>query len=217
MGRNYGGDAAASGPMRFSVQARQLGVFISLLPTLLLLPFEAQGAGPVVAFLGDSLTSGHSLPQSVAYPALLERSLGITAINAGVSGNMTADGLARLARDVLVHQPQIVVVELGINDHLRRLPAESSLRNLDEIARRIRQTGARLVLLHVSPVFGPDPLLRGLRDLARRYQAVLVEDLLRGIITEPDLRVDRLHPNARGHQKMADRLRPVLAKLLRSL
>ena len=184
---------------------------------LVLLPAVAHGASPVVAFLGDSLTAGYGLSPPDTYPALLERILGITAINAGVSGNVTADGLARLERDVLAHRPRIVVVALGINDQIRRLPAQQSLKNLDEICRRVQETGARLLLAHVSPPIGQDTLLSGIRALARQYQAELVEDLLRGIITDADLRLDRVHPNARGHQKMAERLRPVLARVLRSL
>ena len=205
MGRNM----AMTPPRKLAV-IRWIAVFLALLPLV------ARGAGPAVVFLGDSLTAGYTLPQSAAYPALLEQTLGITAINAGVNGNTSADGLARLDRDVLAYQPRIVVVELGINDHRRRIPAEQTLQNLEAIAQRIRQSGARLVLVHVNPVLGPDPLLRGLRDLARRHGAVLVEDLLRGIITDPDLRVDMVHPNARGHQTMAERLRPILAKLLQT-
>lgn len=184
---------------------------------LTMLPAAAYGAGPVVAFLGDSLTAGYGLSVSEAYPALLERMLGITAINAGVSGNVTADGLARLDRDALAHRPRVVVVALGINDQLRRLPAQQSLKNLEEICRRVRQSGARLLLAHVSPPIGQDSLLSGVRALARQYQAELVDNLLRGIITAPDLRLDMVHPNARGHQKMAERLRPALERILRSL
>ncbi len=190
-----------------------LGAFLLLFPVFF--PRLASGEGPVVAFLGDSLTAGYTLPAAAAYPAFLARSLGITAINAGVNGDTTAGGLARLDRDILAYRPRIVVVELGINDHIRRLPAAQSLQNLEEIARRVRQTGAHLVLLHVRPPVGQDQQLPGFRSLARRYEATLVEDLLRGIIGDPSL-VEGIHPNALGQQKIADRLRPILSKMIQA-
>src|SRR5262245_20556793 len=107
--------------------------------------------GPLVVFLGDSLTAGYGLGGEQAYPALVEKRLQeqgipIHVLNAGVSGDTTAGGLARL--DWLLSQkPDVVVVGLGGNDGLRGLPLEQAERNLREIVRRSKAAGARVLLL----------------------------------------------------------------------
>jgi acyl-CoA thioesterase I len=108
-------------------------------------------SGPVVVFLGDSLTAGYGLDEGQAYPArvserLAARGTPIRMINAGVSGDTTAGGLARI--DWLLRQhPDVMVVGLGGNDGLRGLPLESTEKNLREIIRRARASGVRVLLL----------------------------------------------------------------------
>ena len=84
-------------------------------------PRRAAGVGEPpatsrVVFLGDSITHGHRLSAEVAYPHRVGLALGIPVVNAGISGDTTAGGLARLDRDVLAHRPRLVVVALGVND-----------------------------------------------------------------------------------------------------
>jgi acyl-CoA thioesterase-1 len=166
-----------------------------------------------VAFLGDSITSGHGLPLSVTFPQRLGAALDVPVVNAGISGDRTAGGLARLEPDVLVHRPGLVVVELGVNDAFGRLPTAETLGNLRRIVRRIREDGAGVVLIHISPgPLAPDAYRQGYRDIAQEEGARLVEDFLSGVA--PSYTTDGLHPNEEGHARLAAKLEPILRELL---
>ncbi|HUF78465.1 MAG TPA: arylesterase, partial [Thermoanaerobaculia bacterium] len=117
---------------------------------------------PLVVFLGDSLTAGLGLAEAEAFPALIEQELrgegfAVRVVNAGVSGDTSAGGLARLDW-ILAQGPAVVVVGLGANDGLRGLPVEATEGNLRSIVRRSRQAGARVVLLgmRIPPSYGLD-------------------------------------------------------------
>jgi len=182
------------------------------------------GDGPLVAFLGDSLTSGWKLREAEAYPALLTRALrergrSVRVLNAGVSGDTVAQGLARLPA-VLRHRPDILVVALGINDGLRGLPLEETEAGLRRIVSEA-QTGGALVLLagvHIPPAPDQDRARRFdeiYPRLAAAYRIPLVPDLLDGVAGNSDLLFpDRLHPNAAGHARLAENVRPQLELLL---
>jgi acyl-CoA hydrolase len=107
------------------------------------------------------------------------------------------------------------VVLLGGNDFLRRVPIEETVRNLDAIAASLVAAGSMVVLLEINVGLLRDPYLEGYRAVADRHGALLVEDVLQGILTDPALRVDPIHPNARGHALIADRLVAALQPLLR--
>ncbi len=167
-----------------------------------------------VVFLGDSITAGDGVSPAVAFPHRLGAALGIPVRNAGISGDTTWRALARLERDVLAHRPRLVVVGLGLNDEVDyHRPSEETLANLRQIARRLRKDGARVVLVY-TPFAEFDRLIyrEGLRAIARRERARLVEDFYDGIV--PTLTVDGLHPSAEGHALLAARLEPVLRDLL---
>ena len=174
---------------------------------------HAPPVGPTVVFLGDSITSGHRLPASAAFPHRLGQALGIPVVNAGISGDTTEGGLQRLDRDVLAHRPRLVVVELGVNDVFGGRPSERSVGNLREITRRIRSQGAGVILLHISlPSVAGDGLRLPLREIARAEGATLVEDFGAGVI--PGHTYDGLHPDERGQALLAERLLPILREAL---
>jgi acyl-CoA thioesterase-1 len=170
----------------------------------------------LVVFLGDSITGGHGLPLESTFPHRLGVALGIPARNAGISGDTTAGALRRLERDVLAHQPKLTLVELGANDAFRRVPAAETLANLRAIVRRLREGRSGVILVHVRLTalagLSADPLLDGLREIARDESAELVEDFLDGVV--PGLTTDGLHPTAEGHARLATRLEPILRKTL---
>jgi acyl-CoA thioesterase-1 len=172
--------------------------------------------GETVVFLGDSITRGYGLREEEAFPSLAAAALGIPVVNAGVSGDTTAAALARLDRDVLAHRPRLTLVELGGNDYLRRVPLEQTLANLDAIVERLIADGGMVLILHVSVGVMGDPYLKGFREVATRRGALLVPDIMRGILSDPSLKLDPIHPNARGQQLIAERvvtaLRPLLAE-----
>jgi acyl-CoA thioesterase-1 len=175
-------------------------------------------AAPLVVFLGDSLTAGLGLAEAEAFPALIEaelreEGLAVRVVNAGVSGDTSAGGLARL--DWLLAQgPAVVVVGLGANDGLRGLPLEATEANLREIVRRSREAGARVVLLgmRIPPSYGLDYAGRFERlyeEVADDLDVPLVPFLLDGVAARPALNLpDRIHPNAEGHVRIAETVYP---------
>jgi acyl-CoA thioesterase-1 len=194
----------------------------------------AVGPGPLVAFVGDSLTSGWRLREDETWPSVLARALAesgraIRVINAGVSGDTAAMALARLPA-VLAHRPDVVVVALGANDALLGLPLDATGAALERIVALAQQAGARVLLLGVRLATGESAPRVGVaagdvaraRALAELYVRVaagrrvaLVPDLLAGVAGEPTLLFpDRLHPNAAGHRRLAETVRPQLELVL---
>jgi acyl-CoA thioesterase-1 len=183
------------------------------------------GEGPLVAFLGDSLTSGWRLREDEAWPALLGRTLAaqgqpIRVLNAGVSGETAAEGLARL-REVLAHEPEVLVVALGINDGMNGRSLEEAEAALRRILEDGRESGACLLLVGTRI-----PKERYGAEYARRFEEIyvrlaaeqkvaLVPDLLAGVAGDEELLFrDRLHPNAAGHVRLAETVRPHLDLVL---
>ncbi len=159
----------------------------------------------IVCF-GDSLTAGEGAGEGEDYPAVLSRLTGKETINAGVSGDTTADALKRIEKDVLEWDPNLVIVLLGGNDFLQKIPQKETFRNIEKIVDLIQAKGAAVVLVEVRTGLLKDPYLSSFKDIARQKGALLVPDILSGIITNPDLVSDGLHPNAKGYQKMAQRI-----------
>ncbi len=171
-------------------------------------PPAVPAAGPVILALGDSLTAGFGLPEERSYPALLqarlrERGFPHRVVNAGVSGDTTAGGLARM--DWLLRQRvDILIVALGGNDGLRGLSPEAMADNLERIVARGRQAGARVILagMKMPTNYGADFTRRYAAvfpALARRHDSPLIPFLLEGVAARPALnQPDMIHPNAAG-------------------
>jgi len=183
--------------------------------------------GPLVVFLGDSLTAGYGLSADEAYPAhvaelLAARGVRARILNAGVSGDTSAGGLARLDWFLRQH-PDVVVVELGGNDGLRGQPLEATESNLRAIVRRSRAAGARVLLvgMQIPPNYGPEyasGFAALFPRLAREEDVDLLPFLLEGVAADPALnQPDGIHPNAEGQKIVArnvvEALQPLLADL----
>jgi len=189
-------------------------------------PAAHREEGPLVVFLGDSLTAGLGLDAGQAYPAVLDRRLdahGTPArvLNAGVSGDTTAGGLARL--DWLLKQkPEVLVVELGANDGMRGLDLAMTERNLREIVRWAKSSGARVLLLgmRIPPNYGPDYTERFQEmypRIAKDMDVPLVPFLLEGIGGVADLnQADGIHPTAKGQEMVAANVEPYLEDILKT-
>jgi len=107
-----------------------------------------------------------------------------------------------------------VIVLLGGNGFLRRIPTEETFGNLGTIVDRVRRQGSAVVLVSVEVGLFTDPYRAEYEVLAQRTSAGLVPDVLDGIIGVPDLMADSIHPNDRGYEIIADRLEPVVRDLL---
>lgn len=180
-----------------------------------------------VVVLGDSLAAGFGLAEEEAFPAIVERELRargwrVNIVNAGVSGDTTAGGKARLPW-LLRQQPEIVVLELGANDALRGLPVDAAAENLAESIRLARESGARVLLagMKVPPNYGPDyssSFEAIYPRLASDFEVALMPFLLEGVGGRPELNLaDGIHPNAEGHGLIAERLLPHLEALLEGI
>jgi lysophospholipase L1-like esterase len=170
----------------------------------------------VIAF-GDSLVQGIGATPGNDFPSVLSRRLGVSIMNAGATGDTTASALARLDSSVLTKNPRVVIVLLGGNDVLRRLPSEEAFENLGEIIDRVHGSGAAVLLLGVrgTGIFA-DRYEDGFRELAKRKNVSFVSNILDGIFGDDNLMSgDGIHPNDRGYAVMADKIEPVIRDMLR--
>jgi len=194
-----------------------------------LVPWLA-GSGPadpatVLVCAGDSLTSGVDLDDDrQTYVARLRAALGCTVINAGFSGDTTADLLARLDRDVLSHRPTAVLLCIGGNDYLNGVSRSEFARNLESIVSRICAVTPRCVLVEVPSGIVWDPYAGVYRRVARRHGCVLApesnlrrwlapEMLAPGWMPRP-MTLDGVHLSPRGATAVARWLRPYVMEAL---
>jgi acyl-CoA thioesterase-1 len=187
----------------------------------------AMAAEPVILVFGDSISAGYGLDRvEQGWVELLKTRLnaqgyGYQVVNASVSGETTAGGLARLPRALEVHHPKIVILELGGNDGLRALPIAQMRANLKEMVDLSTATGAKVMLLgmRMPPNYGPDyteQFRLTFTELADEKKLPLVPFLLNDIALAPKLmQDDQIHPNALGQPKLLDNVWPKLLPLLR--
>ena len=166
----------------------------------------------IVAF-GDSLVEGVGSTPGNDFVSVVGRTLGVTIINKGRSGDTTADGLARI-NDVLTEDPGIVIVLLGGNDALRRVPKTETFANLGMIIERLQSRGAIVVLLGVRGGILGDGYAGAFEALAKKYHTAYVSNVLEGLITNQQYMYDGIHPNDRGYIIVAERVAKVLKTVL---
>ncbi len=183
-----------------------------------------------IAAFGDSLTAGYGLPQDEGFPAQLEAWLlaqgaDVEVLNAGVSGETTAGGLARIDW-ALTPEIDGVIVELGANDLLRGLPPEAARKNLDGIMSIIaeRDLPSLLAGMPAPQNYGADykqAFDAIYVDLADQYDAIYYRNFLQGIGEAGDLAAigalmqsDGLHPNKEGVAKVVAHIGPLVLELI---
>ena len=187
-------------------------------------PTAPSGSSPLIVALGDSLTSGPGLRPDEAYPALLQKK--ITAenrdyrvVNAGVTGDTTSDALRRF--DAAVEPgTEIVILAIGGNDGLRKVPVATVERNISTMIERAQARGIDVLLcqMEAPPLGGLSYTFdfhRIFTRLADRYKVPLVPFFLVGILGNDELDLnDTLHPNAAGHKVIAEAIWPHLRPML---
>jgi acyl-CoA thioesterase I len=190
------------------------------------LSFQAASPPKVILFFGDSLTAGYGLNPEDAFPALVEKSLikkgvNVRVVNAGLSGETTAGGLARV--DWILRQPMdVFVLELGGNDGLRGLPIDQTKNNLQTIIDRVkaRYPSCKIVLagMMVPPNMGPEysKSFQGVfREVATKNKVTFMPFILEGVGGIEKLnQADGIHPNVEGHKIVAANLTKILTPLL---
>lgn len=168
----------------------------------------------IIAF-GDSLVEGVGASASTSnFVSLLSSKISKSIINLGVSGNTTADGLARLS-ELDKYNPKIVLLLLGGNDHLKKVPIDQTFKNLGQIIENIQKRGAIVILLGVRGGLFNDKFDTEFEKISSQYQTAYVSDVLDGLFGNNKYMSDAIHPNDFGYQIIANRIYPVLYKLLK--
>ncbi|MBZ9773092.1 arylesterase [Mesorhizobium sp. CO1-1-8] len=177
----------------------------------------------IVGF-GDSLMAGFGLGPDQGFTDRLQAALAakghdVTVANAGVSGDTTSGGLARLDWSV-PDGTQLVILELGANDMLRGVSPDITRKNLDEMLSKLKQRKIAVLLagMRAAPNLGPDyqrAFDAIFPDLAKKYDVALYPFFLDGVASQPGMQLeDGLHPSARGVDQMVERILPTVEKVI---
>ncbi|MBA2436045.1 MAG: arylesterase [Verrucomicrobiota bacterium] len=196
------------------------------IPILLALLLATPAFGGTILFLGDSLTAGLGVSTAEAYPALIEqkiqeKKLPFSVINAGISGDTTAGGLARLEW-VLQKKIDVLVIALGANDGLRGLPVAQMKTNLQAMIEQAKAKNPEVKIVIAgmrmpSNLGGEysDAFQKVFADLAQENNALLIPFLLEGVGGHRELnQADQMHPTAAGHKIIAENVWRVLEPFL---
>ena len=173
-------------------------------------PHAALPAGSTILALGDSLTAGYGADAEAAYPAVLASLTGWQIINGGVSGNTSAQALARLPA-LMRRQPQLVLVSIGGNDFLRKVPEADTRSNIRQIVQQIKAAGMPAVLVAV-PYFTTGALFGRLsehpmyEELAAELNVPLLKGAWAEVLGDKKLKSDQIHANAQGYRVFAEKM-----------
>lgn len=220
---SYGCLKAASRRLTLPGMIRIAAVFA----TLFVMLQTAAASSVTILALGDSLTAGYGLQASDAFPVKLEAALrarghDVTIVNAGVSGDIMADGLARLDWS-LTEEIDAVIVELGANDALRGLPPAQAEAALDTLLARLAEKRLPVLVagMRAPPNMGPEYMAAfdGMyARLAVKHGAGLYPFFLDGVAAEPALnQADGIHPNPAGVDVIVSRILPGVETLIRRI
>jgi len=187
----------------------------------------AQAAeAPRILVFGDSLSAAYGIPASQGWAALLQQRLQregypYTVVNASVSGETSAGGLARLPAALQQHRPAILLLELGANDGLRGLPVKQMQANLERMLALGRKAGAQPLLfeMRVPPNYGAAygaAFARTFSELSQASKTPLVPFFLGAIALDPKQFLDDgLHPSAAAQPRLLEVIWPTLQPLLK--
>ncbi len=181
---------------------------------------------PVILAFGDSLTAGLGVDPEGNFPSQLQKKVDgagyrYRVVNAGVSGDTSAEGLNRLSA-ILSLRPAVTIVELGANDGLRGMPVEQTRENLYEIIEAAKNAGSKVILagMEMPPNYGPE-YTRRFRDLypqlSRRCDVPLIPFFLSGVGGIAELnQEDGIHPTAQGYAKVTENVWKTLQPVLKA-
>jgi acyl-CoA thioesterase-1 len=182
--------------------------------------------GKTILVFGDSLSAAYGIAAQRGWVALLaerlaREKLDYSVVNASISGETTAGGLARLPRALARQKPAILILELGANDGLRGLPIDEMRRNLDAMIALARRAGAQVLLvgMRIPPNYGPEytqGFAGAFSALAKRRATAFAPFLLEGIAGDLDnFQADRIHPAAQAQPILLENVWKALRPLLR--
>ena len=192
---------------------------------LALMCMAQNAAAGTVLIVGDSISAGFGLDTRKGWVALLEQRLkqegfDDKVVNASISGDTSAGGLARLPAALAAHKPDVVVIELGGNDGLRGQPPTQLKQNLASMIQQSQDSGAKVLLLgmQIPPNYGKryvEAFAKVFGDVAEEKKVPLVPFFLEGVGGHPELmQADGLHPAVAAQDKLLENVWPTLKPLL---
>ncbi len=162
--------------------------------------------GKAIVCFGDSITFGYGANPGEDYPTALAKITSIPVINKGVDGDTSEEALERVASDVLAQDPVLVIVEFGGNDFLHKVPVAETKVNIGKIIDEIQAGGAIVALADISAGIVLSEYRGIISTLAKEKRAIFIPSILNGIITNPNLKSDFIHPNRNGYRIIAHRV-----------
>ena len=164
--------------------------------------------GSTVLALGDSLTFGTGASAETCYPTVLAVLTGWNVVNAGVPGDTSAQALARLPALLAEHHPKLVIVSIGGNDFLRKLPESDTRAHVHAICKQSLAAGAQVLLVAVpratvAAALGQMTDHALYAEVAKDLKIPLQREAWGEVLAQPDLRADAVHANARGYAQFA--------------
>jgi lysophospholipase L1-like esterase len=174
---------------------------------------DAKGSD-IICF-GDSITFGYGAAPGEDYPTALGKMLDAPVINAGVDGDTSFSALERLEQDVLSKKPRLVIVEFCGNDFLKKIPRETTIKNLSQAIDRIQAQGIMVAIMDISAGMFFREYRSAFSRLAKKKQAIFIPVVLNKIITNPAMKSDFFHPNARGYKVIARRVYDAIARYIK--
>lgn len=187
-----------------------LGIFYFFRPTSIT-NYPSKGTD-IVAF-GDSLVEGLGSTEGNDFVSLLSKKIGQPIINLGHAGDTTADGILRVGQ-LDNYNPKVVLILLGGNDHLKKIPVSDTHKNLAVIIQNIQARGAVVFLLGVRGGLFNDRFDTEFENLRDTYHTAFVPDVLDGLFGNTQYMSDAVHPNNAGYEIIANRIYPVLVEMV---
>lgn len=170
------------------------------------------GADAVVLAFGDSITFGTGAGENQGYPAVLQGLIGRKVYSAGVPGEVSAAGLARLPSAIDYYKPQLLILCSGGNDFLRKLGKRQAAENIRAMVRAARAEGVAVMLIAVpEPGLMPSPP-DFYEDIAQEFSIPYEDGALAKILRDNELKSDLIHPNAKGYARLAEAVAGVLKR-----
>ncbi|MCX5703121.1 MAG: arylesterase [Candidatus Omnitrophica bacterium] len=170
--------------------------------------------GKNIICFGDSITFGYGASEGQDYPSALAKMLDIPVINAGIDGDTSIEALRRIKSDILERKPLLVIIEFAGNDFLRKIPQEVTINNIREMVERVQARGAMVALVDISAGMFLGEYRTIFSKLAKEEGTIFIPSILSGIITNPSLKSDFLHPNANGYKLIAQRIQKAIMPYL---
>ena len=162
--------------------------------------------GSEIICFGDSITWGYGASEGEDYTAALAKLTSFKVINSGIDGDTSTEALKRLHSDILDRDPLLVIIEFEGNDFLRKIPQETTVNNIRQMVDSVQAKGAMVAIVDISAGMFLKEYRKVFEKLALEKGTIFIPGILNGIITNPSMKSDFIHPNANGYIMIAQQI-----------